>query len=153
LACAAHRLPGLACAAYRLPGLVCARNRASSGERPASRRFTRLARGWSVTASQPGAEPVPYVQTAWPASFNGLITCDGSSGYPAEAGRYQLYASLACPWSHRALIVRELLGLQQVIGLTLTDPIRDERGWRFPSTGGGADPITGARYISELYLA
>src|SRR6202035_2583756 len=67
------------------------------------------------------------------AEFTGRITADGSSGFPAEPGRYQLYASLACPWSHRALIVRRLLGLEQVIGLSLVDPIRDERGWRFPA--------------------
>jgi putative glutathione S-transferase len=101
----------------------------------------------------PGAELVPFGGTARPTTFNGLITGDGSTGYAAEAGRYQLYASLACPWSHRALIVRELLGLEHVVGLTLTDPIRDERGWRFAAADGGIDPVTGARYVSELYLA
>jgi glutathionyl-hydroquinone reductase len=86
-------------------------------------------------------------------AFTGQITRDGSSGYPAEPGRYLLYASLACPWSQRALIVRRLLGLEQVIGLSLTDPIRDERGWRFPASQGGRDPLTGARFLSELYQA
>src|ERR1022692_4553322 len=86
-------------------------------------------------------------------AFTGQITRDGSSGYPAEPGRYLLYASLACPWSQRALIVRRLLGLEQVIGLSLTDPITDERGWRFPDSQGGQDPATGARSLSELYLA
>ncbi|HEY2690984.1 MAG TPA: glutathione S-transferase C-terminal domain-containing protein [Streptosporangiaceae bacterium] len=68
-----------------------------------------------------------------------------------QPGRYQLYASLACPWSHRALIVRRLLGLEQVVGLSLTDPIVDERGWRFPDAHGGVDPVSGARLVSELY--
>jgi putative glutathione S-transferase len=68
-----------------------------------------------------------------------------------QPGRYQLYASLACPWSHRALIVRRLLGLEQVVGLSLTDPIVDERGWRFPDAHGGVDLISGARLVSELY--
>jgi glutathionyl-hydroquinone reductase len=86
-------------------------------------------------------------------AFTGQITRDGSSGYPAEPGRYLLYASLACPWSQRALIVRRLLGLEQVIGLSLTDPIRDERGWRFPASQDGRDPLTGARFLSELYQA
>lgn len=86
-------------------------------------------------------------------TFTGQITRDGRSGFPVEPGRYQLYASLACPWSHRALIVRRLLGLEQVIGLSLTDPIRDERGWRFPDSHGGRDAVTGARFLSELYLA
>ena len=86
-------------------------------------------------------------------AFTGRVTRDGSSGLPARPGRYQLYASLACPWSQRALIVRRLLGLEQVIGLTLTDPIVDERGWRFPQSQGGRDRLTGARFLSELYLA
>jgi putative glutathione S-transferase len=86
-------------------------------------------------------------------AFTGQISRDGSSGYLAEPARYQLYASLACPWSQQALIVRRLLGLEQVIGLSLTDPIRDEHGWRFPASQGGRDPVTGARFLSELYQA
>src|SRR5580700_141491 len=86
-------------------------------------------------------------------TFTGRITGDGSSGFPAEPGRYQLYASLACPWSHRALIVRRLLGLEKVIGLSLTDPVGTEHGWRFADETGGRDPVTGARYLAELYLA
>jgi putative glutathione S-transferase len=83
--------------------------------------------------------------------FTGQITADGSSGYPAEAGRYHLYVSLACPWSHRALIARRLLGLENVIGATVVDPIRDERGWRFTGSPDGRDPLTGAFFLSELY--
>ena len=56
------------------------------------------------------------------------------------------------PWAHRALIVRRLLGLERVIGLSLVDPIRDERGWRFPAATGGVDPVSGARFVSDLYL-
>jgi putative glutathione S-transferase len=100
-----------------------------------------------------GADLVPSSRPAHPATLNSLITRDGSTGYAAEPGRYQLYASQACPWSHRALIVRKLLGLERVIGLSLTDPIRDENGWRFPASTGGVDHLTGARYVSELYLA
>jgi glutathionyl-hydroquinone reductase len=99
------------------------------------------------TAASSGAFSQPR------AAFTGRITRSGASGFPAEPGRYQLYACLACPWSHRALIVRRLLGLDQVIGLTLTDPVPDERGWRFPANTGGRDPVTGARLLSELYLA
>jgi glutathionyl-hydroquinone reductase len=84
-------------------------------------------------------------------TVTGRISRDGSTGFPAEPGRYQLYASLACPWSHRALIVRRLLGLDRVIGLSLTDPMLTERGWRFPDATGGRDPATGAHYLSELY--
>src|SRR5260370_41569022 len=73
-------------------------------------------------------------------TFTGRITRDGSSGFLAEPGRYQLYASLACPWWQRVLIVRRLLGLEEVIGLSLTDPIRDERGGRNPRWPGGTRP-------------
>jgi putative glutathione S-transferase len=83
-----------------------------------------------------------------PNRFTGKITADGSSGYPAESGRYRLYVSLACPWAHRTLIVRHLLRLHDVIGVTVADPIRDERGWRFPIP----DPATGATLLSQLYL-
>jgi glutathionyl-hydroquinone reductase len=86
-------------------------------------------------------------------TFSGKVTRDGSSGFLAEPARYQLYASLADPWSQRALIVRRLLGLDRVIGLSLVDPIADDRGWRFPERLGGRDPVTGARFVSELYLA
>jgi putative glutathione S-transferase len=79
--------------------------------------------------------------------FTDKITADGSSGFPAESGRYRLYVSLACPWAHRTLIVRHLLGLHDVIGVLVVDPIRDERGWRFPND----DPATGATFLSQLY--
>lgn len=86
-------------------------------------------------------------------SILGRISLDGSSGFLAEPARYQLYASPASPWSQRALIVRRLLGLDRVIGLSLTDPVVGESGWRFPDETGGRDPATGAAYLSELYLA
>ncbi|CNE96202.1 putative glutathione S-transferase [Mycobacterium tuberculosis] len=81
--------------------------------------------------------------------FTDRITADGSSGFPAEAGRYRLFVSYACPWAHRTLIVRRLLGLEDAIGVAVVDPIRDEKGWRFPDR----DPVTGAVFLSELYLA
>lgn len=83
-------------------------------------------------------------------TFTGRITRDGSSGFVAEPSRYQLYASLACPWSQRALIACRVLGLDRVIGLTLASPVTDARGWRLSDDGGG-DPVTGARFIDELY--
>jgi putative glutathione S-transferase len=84
-------------------------------------------------------------------TFTGQISRDGSTEFPAEAARYQLYASLGCPWSQRTLIACRLLGLDRVIGLTLTDPVADERGWRFGDEDG--DPLTGARFLSDLYRA
>ncbi len=83
-------------------------------------------------------------------TFTGRITRDGSSGFIAEPSRYQLYASLACPWSQRALIACRLLGLDRVIGLTLASPVTDARGWRLSDDGGG-DPVTGAHFVDELY--
>jgi putative glutathione S-transferase len=56
------------------------------------------------------------VRPAYP--FRGRITADGSSRYPAVAGRYHLYISWACPWAHRTAIVRKLLGLQEAISLS-----------------------------------
>lgn len=85
--------------------------------------------------------------------FTARVTADGSSGFPAQAARYQLYASLACPWAHRALAARRLLGLQDAIGVTIVDPLRDERGWRFTLSPGGRDPVTGCAFLSELYHA
>ncbi|MQA86507.1 MAG: glutathione S-transferase family protein [Streptosporangiales bacterium] len=85
--------------------------------------------------------------------FTDRITTDGSSGFPAEPGRYQLYVSLACPWAQRSLIVRRLLGLEDTIGVTVVDPIRDERGWRFTLSPGGRDPVTGHAFLADLYRA
>lgn len=80
------------------------------------------------------------------------ITADGASGFPAEAGRYHLYVSLACPWAHRAVIVRKLLGLESVISLSVVDPIRDERGWAFrDGPGYSQDPVNGFQFLSEAY--
>jgi glutathionyl-hydroquinone reductase len=80
------------------------------------------------------------------------ITADGSSGFPARAGRYHLYVSLACPWAHRSIIVRRLLGLEEVVTMSVVDPIRDERGWAFrEGPGHGPDPVNGFRFLSEAY--
>ena len=70
-----------------------------------------------------------------------------------EPGRYRLVVCLACPWAHRALIVRKLLGLEDAISLGVVDPIRDERGWRFSLDPDGRDPVLGIRFLSEAYLA
>ena len=86
-----------------------------------------------------------------PNRFTDRITSDGSSDYPVEAGRYVLYVCLACPWAHRAIIVRRLLGLEDAIALRVVDPVRDEKGWRFTLDEGGVDPVTGASYVMELY--
>jgi glutathionyl-hydroquinone reductase len=84
-------------------------------------------------------------------AFRDWVRADGSSAYPAEPGRYHLYASLACPWASRTVIVRRLKGLEGAIGLTIVDPIRDERGWRFMRNE--PDPLNGWAFLSEAYFA
>ncbi|HVA28075.1 MAG TPA: glutathione S-transferase family protein [Candidatus Baltobacteraceae bacterium] len=74
--------------------------------------------------------------------FRSWISANGHSGFPAIAGRYQLFVSLACPWAHRTIITRKLMGLEAAISMTVVDPIRDERGWRY-----------GTHFLSELYAA
>ena len=88
-----------------------------------------------------------------PNRFTDRITADGSSGWKAEPGRYRLVVSRACPWAHRSIIVRRLLGLEDAISLAVVDPIRDEAGWRFTLDEGGRDPVLGIGYLSEAYLA
>jgi putative glutathione S-transferase len=67
-------------------------------------------------------------------------------------GRYHLYVAKACPWCHRTMIVRHLKGLEQVVGISYVDPIRDQRGWAF--TGGlYTDEVEGMRFLSEAYIA
>lgn len=74
-------------------------------------------------------------------AFRGWIT-------QPEAGRYHLYVSYACPWAHRTIIVRALNGLESAVGMTVVDPIRDERGWALPE-----DPVNGFHFLSEAYTA
>jgi glutathionyl-hydroquinone reductase len=86
--------------------------------------------------------------------FREWVTADGSSGFPAEAGRYHLYVSLACPWAHRAVIVRRLKGLEEAIPMSVVDPIRDRAGWAFrPVPGATGDRLHGWRHLSEAYTA
>ena len=87
-----------------------------------------------------------------PSKFRDWVSSDGSTAYPAEAGRYHLYVSWACPWAHRTVIGRMYKGLEDVIGMSVVDPIRDDRGWRF-SGGEYVDPINGFRFLSDAYDA
>lgn len=87
-------------------------------------------------------------------SFRSWVTRDGSSGFPAATGRYHLYISLACPWAHRTLIFRNRLGLQDLVGVTVVDPVRDERGWAFrEGPGHSEDPVNGFSFLKEAYQA
>lgn len=87
-------------------------------------------------------------------AFRKQVTASGSSGYLAEPGRYHLYVSLACPWAHRTIIVRKLKKLEHVVGMTVVDPLRDERGWAFrEGPGHSLDSINGFHFLSEAYKA
>jgi putative glutathione S-transferase len=87
-------------------------------------------------------------------AFREWVSADGLTTYPAVVGRYHLYVSLACPWASRTVIVRHLLGLENVIGLTVVDPVRDERGWAFrDGLGHSRDPVNGFDFLMEAYRA
>jgi putative glutathione S-transferase len=87
-------------------------------------------------------------------AFREWISADGSTPYPAATGRYHLYVSLACPWASRTVIFRMLKGLEDAIGMTIVDPIRDERGWAFrDGPGHSTDPVNGFKFLSEAYAA
>ena len=106
------------------------------------------------TRAQFDAETAPTGEfVRQPNAFTDRVTADGASGFPVEAGRYHLIVSLACPWAHRSVIVRRLLGLTDHVSMTVVDPIRDERGWRFTLGPDGRDPVSGAEFLSELYEA
>ncbi|GLZ43551.1 glutathione S-transferase family protein [Actinokineospora sp. NBRC 105648] len=88
-----------------------------------------------------------------PNRFTDRVTADGSSGRLPEPDRYRLVVSLACPWAHRTIITRKLLGLDQAISLAVVDPIRDETGWRFTLEPDGRDPVLGITHLSQAYHA
>lgn len=76
----------------------------------------------------------------------------GEAGYPAEKGRYHLYVSLACPWAHRTLILRALKGLEEMISVSVVNPLMQEHGWTFAEREGViSDPILQADYLHQIY--
>lgn len=87
-------------------------------------------------------------------AFREWVSADGTTDYPAAPGRYHLYISWACPWASRTAIVRLWKGLEQAVGMTVVDPIRDERGWAFrEGPGHSADPVNGFAFLRDAYLA
>ncbi|HEY9767627.1 MAG TPA: glutathione S-transferase family protein [Coleofasciculaceae cyanobacterium] len=85
-------------------------------------------------------------------TFRDRVTADGKSGFKAEAGRYHLYVALPCPWAHRTLIMRELKGLNEVISVSIVDPIMSDKGWRFSEALTIPDLVNHAQYLQEIYL-
>ena len=85
-------------------------------------------------------------------AFRDWVGGDPGSRYPVEPGRYHLYVCLACPWSHRTVIVRRLMGLEDAVSMSLADPYRNERGWAF-SGGRYTDQANGFVFLNEAYRA
>jgi putative glutathione S-transferase len=81
------------------------------------------------------------------------ITADGASGYPVQPGRYRLVVSRACPWANRMIMVRRLLGLEDVLSMGIAGPTHDVRSWRFDLDPGGRDPVLGIERLQEAYFA
>jgi putative glutathione S-transferase len=91
--------------------------------------------------------------------FHNWITPDGAAGptgeggFPAEAGRYHLYVSLACPWAHRTLIFRKLKKLDGLISVSIVSPYMFEQGWTFKrDEGSTGDHLHDATTLGEIYL-
>jgi putative glutathione S-transferase len=83
-------------------------------------------------------------------AFRNRITADGTSGFPVEAGRYHLYVSYACPWAHRALIMRRLKGLDEVISVDPVHWYMGSNGWEFDAEH--PDRVNGANFLYENYV-
>ncbi|KGE01124.1 glutathione S-transferase family protein [Rhizobium sp. YS-1r] len=91
--------------------------------------------------------------------FRNWVTADGSagpsgrSGFKAEAGRYHLYVSYACPWAHRTLIFRKLKELEDLISVSVVDYLMLENGWEFKKREGATgDDLFGSDYLYQVYL-
>jgi glutathionyl-hydroquinone reductase len=91
--------------------------------------------------------------------FRNWITQDGTAGPTGEGGfaaardRYHLYVALACPWAHRTMIMRTLKGLEEVVSMSIVEPLYGPHGWRFgTSPGTTPDSVNGASELAEIYL-
>lgn len=102
---------------------------------------------WYDTASTGGR----FIRES--SAFNHRIVDDPAAEFTAEPGRYRLYVSLACPWAHRTLIVRELKRLSAVIDVAVVHPYMGEYGWTFePYPGASREPQYGLDYLYQLYI-
>ena len=83
--------------------------------------------------------------------FRNWVSDEPGADFPLAAGRYHLYAARACPWAHRTLIARQLMGLQDAIGVSYVGPLRDDRGWAFDDEH--VDDRNGFAFLSQAYTA
>ncbi|MCF2571897.1 glutathione S-transferase family protein [Brevibacterium sp. UCMA 11754] len=81
------------------------------------------------------------------------ILADPDSQWPVEPGRYRLIAARACPWANRTIIVRRLLGLEDVISIGMPGPTHDARSWTFDLDPGGVDPVLGIERLQQAFFA
>ncbi|HHJ34574.1 MAG TPA: glutathione S-transferase family protein, partial [Gammaproteobacteria bacterium] len=90
-------------------------------------------------------------------TYRNWVTADGSAGvtgtdgFKAEADRYHLYVSAACPWAHRTVIFRKLKNLENIVGLSVVEPDMLDEGWTFSDSGKYIDNLHGSRYMHEVY--
>lgn len=86
-------------------------------------------------------------------SFRDWIEADPDARFQPEAGRYHLYVSYACPWAHRALTTRALLGLEDIISVDVVDPVRKDQGWEFAPEKEKCTPdsLFGHDYLRDVY--
>jgi glutathionyl-hydroquinone reductase len=104
---------------------------------------------WKIE-ERTGDEEGRFVRSS--TAFRERVTADGSSGYEAEACRYHLYISWACPWAHRTVILRKLKGLEGAIGLSAVGSFMGDDGWAFYDEPGVIpDTVNSARYLREIY--
>lgn len=101
--------------------------------------------GWYDTETSGGR----FIRHA--AAFRGRVRADGVGDFPAEAGRYHLYVSLACPWAHRVLIMRALKRLEKVVSVSIVEPVMGEEGWRFSAAL--PDSVNGFTHLHQAYTA
>ena len=86
-------------------------------------------------------------------SFRERVEQSAEATHPAEMGRYHLYVSYACPWAHRTLVVRALMGLEEALPISVVNPFMGDQGWTFKEAPGVIqDPVLGAEYLRELYV-
>ena len=88
-------------------------------------------------------------------SFRDWVRDDPDARFSPDAGRYHLYVSRACPWAHRAMIVRTVMGLEDVVSMDVVDPYRDADGWQFTPSKDDCtyDTVNGSEFLREVYTA
>jgi glutathionyl-hydroquinone reductase len=100
------------------------------------------------------AQSTGYVESSYERDTRYLsdrITSDGSGEWPVEPGRYRLVAARACPWANRSIIVRRLLGLEDVLSMGLCGPTHDEDRWTYDLDPGGVDPVLQIPRLKDAY--